>query len=440
VTEILHVPFTYFPDPSGGTEIYVSSLIAALETHGWRSAVAAPGKSDATYLHDGVPVFRFETPSSTGLEAAYGLPDKHAARGFRRIMLQLRPKLVHLHAYTSAVSEHLVQIAQELNAKVVFTYHTPTASCARGTMMQHGRSPCTGELDYRKCTQCVLQSRGVKWPFHRMLAAVPNLLSDAVNRRQWGGAPCTALRLSSIIMAQHQRTRSFLNCVDHVVAVCNWVADVLLLNGVPKDKLTISRQGLPSSVAIPHGEERINCTNLKLCYFGRLDPTKGVDLLTSALLKIPKAPVALDIYGISQLGSGSYIKEILESAKKDSRVKVLPPVQPSSVVQVMRNYHMVVIPSRWLETGPLVALEAFAAQRPVLGANIGGIPEIVENGVDGLLLPPDDADAWASSIAELSHNFPLIARLRSGICSPRRMTDVAADMKLVYANLQQSLR
>src|SRR5207302_32795 len=104
------------------------------------------------------------TDPGAGLAAAYGAPDETAARSFRALLDDLRPAIVHLHARTSAVSGRLVDMAREIAAKVVFTYHTPTVSCARGTMMHLGRAPCDGGLDVRRCAACVLQSHGVPRP------------------------------------------------------------------------------------------------------------------------------------------------------------------------------------------------------------------------------------------------------------------------------------
>ena len=128
---ILHVPYTYFPDPCGGTEVYVRDLAQRLSALGYVNAVAAPAAASATYEHAGLQVYRFATDLRPRLDLAYGLPDDIAAEGFRTIIAQARPDIVHLHARTSAVSERLVDIGHAAGARVIFTYHTPTASCAR---------------------------------------------------------------------------------------------------------------------------------------------------------------------------------------------------------------------------------------------------------------------------------------------------------------------
>ena len=76
-------------------------------------------------------------------------------------------------------------------------------------------------------------------------------------------------------------------------------------------------------------------------------------------------------------------------------------IAPDEVIGLMADYDLIAVPSRWLETGPLVALEAFAAGVPVLGANLGGIAELVRDGVDGVLVAADDPAAWAAAIERL---------------------------------------
>jgi glycosyltransferase involved in cell wall biosynthesis len=101
----------------------------------------------------------------------------------------------------------------------------------------------------------------------------------------------------------------------------------------------------------------------------------------------------------------------------------------------MRRCDFVVVPSRWLETGPLVVLEAFAAGTPVLGARLGGIAELVSDDVDGVLVAPDDAPAWALTLASLANDPTRVARLRAGVRPPRTMDEVGCEMALLYRSM-----
>src|SRR5262249_24380560 len=158
---ILHVPYTYFPDPCGGTEVYVRDLAQGLSALGYVNAIAAPAGASATYEHAGLQVHRFATDLRPRLDLAYGAPDAIAAEGFRTVVAQTRPQIVHLHARTAAVSERLVDVAHTAGARVVFTYDTPTVSCARGTMMLFGETPCDGVIETKRCMACALAALGL---------------------------------------------------------------------------------------------------------------------------------------------------------------------------------------------------------------------------------------------------------------------------------------
>jgi glycosyltransferase involved in cell wall biosynthesis len=435
-TDVLHVPFGYFPDPVGGTEIYVAGLVAALRAHGLEGGVAAPGESNAVYVHDQVPVFRFARAASPTFASAYGAPDEDAALSFRAVLAQVRPSIVHLHARTAAVSDRLVDAAREHGAKVVFTYHTPTVSCVRGSMVQLGRTICDGKLDVRRCTACMLQKHGVPPVVRDALASTPQVLGEALGRTGLSGGAFTALRMSALVDASHRHFGSLIQKTDRVVAVCRWVADVLRVNGVPESKLALCRQGLPCHWAAGEwgtpraAPERDGA--LRLGYFGRLDPHKGIDLLIEALRRAPQAKVRLAIYGVLQPGSEAYAAQLINAAAADHRISMKAALPSSMVVDAMRGCDFVVVPSRWLETGPLVVLESFAAGTPVLGTRLGGIAELVTDGVDGMLVAPDDPAAWSIAIAELAGNTDRVSRLRSGVRPPRTMDDVAREMAALY--------
>ena len=254
------------------------------------------------------------------------------------------------------------------------------------------------------------------------------------------GRAVTALRLPGLVGAAHRGFRDLMRKVDRVVAVCLWARDVLRANEVPDDKLVLCRQGLPRSsadTAVHCPVDRDDATQgvLQLGYFGRLDLAKGIDILIDALRRIPKAPLRLEIYAIRQAGSDSYASRLQRRAANDRRIAFRAALPPDAVRDAMRRCDIVAVPSRWLETGPLVVLEAFDAGTPVLGARLGGIAELVTDGKDGILAPPERPAAWASAILDLASRPAEVARLRKGIRAPRTIEAVAGEMAEVYRSL-----
>jgi glycosyltransferase involved in cell wall biosynthesis len=432
---VLHVPYTFFPDASGGTEVYVLALAQRLAAHGYPSAVAAPAAASNHYFNDGLEVYRFAVDQRPRIELAYGVSDEIAAENFRALLRALRPQIVHLHSRTAAVSELLVDAAHAGGARVVFTYHTPTASCARGTMMLFGEQPCDGVIERRRCTTCALAALGVPRPLAALAASVPGAIGAGAAAYSGDSMGLSRLRIPGLIAAQGKRFHKFIGKVDRVIAVCQWVREVLERNGVPAEKITLSRQGISQPAAHPqpttvHREDG----PLRIAYFGRLDRAKGLDILVHALKVIPEARVNVDIFAIRQARGLSREDEWLAAqAQQDRRLGLHPAVAPDRVIGIMADYDLIAIPSRWLETGPLVALEAFAAGVPVLGADLGGIAELVRDGVDGVLVAPDDPSAWAAAIARLTGNPHIVRELRSNVTAPRSMEAVTDDMATVYS-------
>jgi len=144
--KVLHVPFGYYPDVVGGTEVYVAELARGLEAHGIESVVAAPStdcRANA-YQHDGVQVYRFSLGECGDVADLYGDGDESAARAIAAIIDDVGADVLHLHAFTRAASLRAARVAKRRGVAVAFTYHTPTASCVRGTLLRDGREPCDG--------------------------------------------------------------------------------------------------------------------------------------------------------------------------------------------------------------------------------------------------------------------------------------------------------
>src|SRR5579871_1871219 len=113
---VLHVPYTFFPDAAGGTEVYVAELIAAMRDSNFRGMVASPARQNSEYEVDGIPVYRFAQDAQQRLAYAYGEPDEIAAESFRTLLQKLGPDIVHMHAHTAAVSERIADLAHDCGA------------------------------------------------------------------------------------------------------------------------------------------------------------------------------------------------------------------------------------------------------------------------------------------------------------------------------------
>jgi glycosyltransferase involved in cell wall biosynthesis len=435
--KVLHVPYGFFPDLPGGTEIYVQALARIQKENGLELAVAAAGPEDARYIHDGYPVYRFRTSRDLPLRALYGEGDAEAASSFESILKSVHPDIVHMHAFTSGVSIRLVRAAHRHSIPVVFNYHTPTVSCSRGTLMRWGRERCDGRMDVRRCAACRLHSKGMPKTASRIVAHLPAALGRSVGALGLSGSRWTALRAGELMEIRHGAARALFAEAECIVAVCQWVRDLLILNGVDPSKIVLSRQGLTQPVSRAAEGKTSTSLPLRLAFLGRVDPIKGLDVLIAALQSAPELPVTLDVYAVTQSDSGQELKTALAArSSRDSRIRFFDPISPEGTVERLREYDILAVPSQGLETGPLVVYEAFAAGVPVVGSNLGGIAELVEHEKNGLLVEGPSVSTWAGALKRLVAEPRLLPALRRGIGPVRTMGDVAGEMLSVYERVR----
>ena len=160
--------------------------------------------------------------------------------------------------------------------------------------------------------------------------------------------------------------------------------------GLPEGKIEVIHYGLDAlpepwgenpDLPIPEGSPLLLCV-------ARLAPQKGVDTAIRALPSMPDATLLV-------LGEGPERARLEELARELGVFdRVLMPGRVGDIAALYRRCDLVVHPARWEGFG-LAMLEGMLAGRPIVAAHAGSAPELVADGMTGLLFPPDDAEALA---------------------------------------------
>jgi glycosyltransferase involved in cell wall biosynthesis len=234
-------------------------------------------------------------------------------------------------------------------------------------------------------------------------------LGEVGQRRPYLVATIHSSRIRSV--ADQQHLRELTPHIDRLIAVSKAIEHKLvdeqrsaapvslIYNGVDLDRYDNQEPccTLPEEYGMEPGSQIVGVV-------ARLEPEKGHPTLLEAWPAVLRA--VPDSY-LLIVGEGSR-RDALEAQARELRIahRVVFTGRRDDVPAVTAALDVAVLPS-YREAQGMVILEAMALSRPVVASNVGGIPEMIEDGVTGLLVPPHDAEALAGAIVRLLKNHPL---------------------------------
>jgi len=200
------------------------------------------------------------------------------------------------------------------------------------------------------------------------------------------------------LLHERELTRHF----STLIVKSRYMKEVLVANGFHPNRIQI----LPLSTTIP--AEIIPPPRHRLLFVGRLAPEKGLELLFKAFTFLPPN-VEFTV------GGDGPERENLERLARDlgisARVKFKGWLSPAALSQEYRQSTFLAVPSIWPEPFGLVGLEAMAHARPVIAFAVGGIPEWLQDQVNGFLVPRGDLPALVEKMKLLLQDPGLAAKL-----------------------------
>jgi glycosyltransferase involved in cell wall biosynthesis len=217
--------------------------------------------------------------------------------------------------------------------------------------------------------------------------------------------------------AQRSLKRRELMRADAVTAVCGAVAESVARDyGVPRSRVRVVPNGAdpPDETAewetARRWREQLGAGQIRPLWVAaaRLEEQKGHDVFIAALAELAKRGVE---FTAAIAGDGSLRAQLeRQIAEHDlgARVRLLGRLEDLGPLLLAAD--AVVLPSRW-EGLPLTLLEALARGRPVAASAVGGIPDVIQDGVTGRLLAPDDATALADALADFARRSDAALKL-----------------------------
>jgi len=235
----------------------------------------------------------------------------------------------------------------------------------------------------------------------------------------------------SKIIERYYDALSIFNMADEITTSSKFTASLFRRNGW-KRPIRIVAHSIDYSYV--KRTEKSEQSIISFGYIGGISWHKGLHVLVNAFRKIKSSKVRLNIYG-SIRDDPEYANGIIQLAKEDGRIRFMGPFDMVDSSEVMSNISVIVVPSVYYDNFPLVTLMGLAYKTPVIGSDIGGIPEVVQDGKNGFLFKPGSSDELCSLIERIAANPEILEDLSENIVSPRRVEEEALDYENIYRKL-----
>ena len=329
----------------GGDCIYMLNLEQLLKTHGHDVAVFAmdyPENIETVWKRYFPNEIKF-TPGVGMLETfmrMFGLGE--VKRKFNFLLNDFKPDVVHLNNIHTQLSPVIARLAHKRRTKVIWTLHDYKLLCPRYDCLRNGNEVCEEcfvdkhkVLEYKCMKNSNLASmlaykEGMKWSRKKLEGYTDVFICPSqfmYNKMAQGG---------------FDRKKMY--------TLCNFI-DIERTRRDSYDKEDY------------------------YCFIGRLSFEKGIEKLIEAARTLP--------YHLKIIGGGP-LADILKEKAKGANIEFTGYKEWPEIKEIVGKARFSVVPSEWYENNPLSVIEAQCLGTPVLGANIGGIPELIKEGVNGM--------------------------------------------------------
>jgi len=357
---------------------------------------------------------------------------------FARILDEVKPDVVHIE-HLIFLSLGMIEKIKEKQIPIVFTLHDFWLLCPCWHLLGSDNLPClkarVSAFD-DACVHCLWGLFNINPTAKRyyrlmkrilpaaLLIGMKNLYRYFMQARNTGGDPAERLLLMS------ERIKGYLKEVDVFVSPSGYLMEDFIRFGIPRNKILLKRHGI--DLGLFKGTKKTKSGKVRFSFIGTLLPAKGLHVLLDAFDKVG-GEIELNIYAKLRSYSGfEEYYEVIRRKIRDKNAGLMGEFDPSYAGEVFRGIDVLVVPSIWNENSPLVIHEALASNTAVIASRIGGIPELITDGVNGLLFEPGDPDDLAQKMRYLVDNPRSLGRIAGFDSKIKHIADYAQEMEDLY--------
>jgi glycosyltransferase involved in cell wall biosynthesis len=434
-----------------GTEIYTQELMREIAKDGHHVFVVTricDTKRKEYELTkksvDGITIFTINNTFRDCLSFTMYFDNASIDAIFNKILDEVKPEIIHVQ-HLIFLSIGFLKIAKNRGIPLIFTLHDYWLFCPKWHLLKKDLSVCDkaykGKFD-TECQDCLrgafIFSKNAKRLYWMMKSLLPAFLANYLKKTyfRFRISNSGSHQIDRLLRDRRCRLETAISCIDVFLAPSAFLMEKFLFSyGVP-EKVKLLRNGIPAPDSINNEINRSNM-NIRLAYIGTILPAKGVHILIKAFKGIEGSNLELKIFGDMRQYNGFeyYPSRLKELSVNDGRIKFMQEFNYQRIDEVMRDIDILIVPSIWNENAPLVIQEALIRGIPVVASRIGGIPEVVNDGINGLLFRPGDADDLRSKLRLLIDSPELRMEIVGYRTPVKRIQDHAAEIGDIYKEL-----
>ena len=234
----------------------------------------------------------------------------------------------------------------------------------------------------------------------------------------------------------------FLNTVDKFIALSKSSEQILIDYGIDKDKIAVIP--LPIEKELNHNIASNQVEKNTVLFMGWMEKRKGLHILLDAMARVISEVPSVKFYLVVKKvkWEKDYEKLIISKMAgipKHNYILITGQLNRNEIKELLNKATIVIVPEQWENMSPLIIIEAMSAGKPIVASNLGGIPELIEDGISGLLAhyntPSDFADKviYLLRNPEKSKELGLTARTRIALMSNKEK--IAQEYLSIYKQL-----
>ncbi|MCH6258088.1 glycosyltransferase family 4 protein [Puniceicoccaceae bacterium K14] len=296
-----------------------------------------------------------------------------------------QPDIGHVHNWFPVISPSIYRAHEDFGIPVVQTLHNYRLGCANGTYRRNGaaceKCLCHGKMNAVK-HRCYRESLVGSYSWKRIMDKI------------WGD-------------------RVVIEKVDQYICPSEEVAQRHLKMGLPKERISVIWNACedPGRLLLDKQDDE---GNGGVVFLGRLVDEKGVDVLIEAWKQLQQESIFSHRNGSKDLtiiGEGDASPTLKQLAGDCANIEFTGQLPHDEAMHRLSEASVLVFPSRWAEPFGLGIIEAMAAGKAVVASNIGAPKELIDDNVDGVLVPPENSQALAASLSGLLINSKRTRRI-----------------------------